>query len=82
MTRTVTLGAPVIPARALPVIDPQSLTHAQQHGRRCAVPNCQRPLADLAYQAGRLPGGKPVMICEDCAPAVDYAESAFGPVAA
>jgi hypothetical protein len=32
------------------------------------VPNCQRLLADLAYQVGRLPGGQPVLVCEDCAP--------------
>lgn len=82
MTRTAILEAPVVPARTLPVIDPRSLNHAQQHGRRCAVPNCQRRLADLAYQAGRLPGGKPVMVCEDCAAMIDYAESAFGPLAA
>lgn len=73
MTRTATLEAPAASARTLPVIDPRSLNRAQRDGRRCAVPNCQRRLADLVYQAGRLPSGKPVLVCEDCAPVIGYA---------
>ena len=68
MTQVATLDAPVAHAQSLPVIDPKPLTRAQRHGRRCAVPNCQRLLADLAYQIGRLPAGQPVLVCEDCAP--------------
>jgi hypothetical protein len=75
MPRTVTLEAPVVEVRTLPVIDPQSLTRDQRDGRRCAVPNCQRRLADMVYQAGRLPCGQPVLVCEDCAPVVSYAVS-------
>jgi hypothetical protein len=72
MTLAATLDAPVTHLHGLPVIDPQSLSPAQQDGQRCAIPNCRRLLADLAYQIGRLPGGKPVLACEDCAPAVRY----------
>ncbi|HEX4060214.1 MAG TPA: hypothetical protein VHY58_04250 [Streptosporangiaceae bacterium] len=61
---------------ALPVIDPQSLTPSQRAGRRCAVPNCRRLLADLVYKVGRLPGGKPVVVCEECAPMIRLAPSA------
>ncbi|MGH3155697.1 MAG: hypothetical protein ACRDNF_03835 [Streptosporangiaceae bacterium] len=68
MTRTAFHGAPVTRASTMPVIDPQSLTPAQRTGRRCAVPNCRRLLSDTVYQVGRLPGGKPVVVCEDCAP--------------
>jgi hypothetical protein len=69
MTRTALLRAPVTPPHTVPVMDPQSLTPAQRAGRRCAVPNCRRLLADLVYKVGRLPNGKPVVVCEDCAPA-------------
>jgi hypothetical protein len=65
---TATLNAPVAQVHRLPVIDPKPLSRAQRRGRRCAVPNCQRLLADLAYQVGCLPGGQPVLVCEDCAP--------------
>ena len=68
VTQAATLKAPVAHAPSMPVIDPQPLSRAQRHGRRCAVPNCQRLLADLAYQVGCLPGGQPVLVCEDCAP--------------
>jgi hypothetical protein len=67
-TPAATLEAPVTRPHGMPVIDPGSLSRAQRHGQRCAVPNCQRLLADLAYQVGRLPGGQPVLVCEDCAP--------------
>lgn len=68
MTQVATADAPVARAQSMPVIDPKPLSRAQRHGRRCAVPNCQRLLADLAYQVGCLPGGQPVLVCEDCAP--------------
>jgi hypothetical protein len=70
MIRTSALDARVTPPHITPVIDPQSLTPAQRDGRRCAVPNCRRLLADLVYQVGRLPNGQPVVVCEDCTPAV------------
>ncbi len=73
MTQAAILDAPVPHTRRLPVIDPGSLSAGQLAGRRCAIPNCRRLLADLVYQIGRLPGGKPVLACEDCAPAVRYA---------
>lgn len=57
---------------SLPVIDPRTLTRAQQDGMRCAVPNCRRLLAAMAYQVGRLPTGEPVLACEDCGPEVSY----------
>jgi hypothetical protein len=62
---------PILDAE-LPTIDPRTLSPAQQDGRRCAVPNCRRPLAGTAYQVGRLPGGEPVMACSDCGPEVCY----------
>jgi hypothetical protein len=68
VTQVAAPDVPVTRAKGLPVIDPRSLTRAQRHGRRCAVPNCQRLLADLAYQIGCLPAGQPVLVCEDCAP--------------
>ena len=72
MSRTGVLNPldPVTPPHIVPVIDPESLTPAQRDGRRCAVPNCRRLLSDLVYQVGRQPNGKPVVVCEDCAPAV------------
>jgi len=70
MTRTGVLHRPLTPAHIMPVIDPQSLTPAQRDGRRCAVPNCRRVLADLVYKVGHLPNGRPVVVCEECAPAV------------
>jgi hypothetical protein len=75
MTRTAILESLVTPPHAMPVIDPQSLTPAQQAGRRCAVPNCRRLLADLVYVVGRLPNGKRVVVCEDCAPAISLTAS-------
>ncbi len=39
---------------------------------RCAVPNCRRLLATMAYQVGRLPTGEPVLACEECGPDVSY----------
>lgn len=68
VTQAAILDAPVTRVQSLPVIDPKPLSRAQRHGRRCAVPNCRRLLADLAYQIGCLPGGQPVLVCEDCAP--------------
>lgn len=65
---TAALDAPVTRTHTMPVIDPSSLSRAQRDGRRCAVPNCRRRLADLAYQIGHLPAGQPVLVCEDCAP--------------
>jgi hypothetical protein len=70
MTPAVVRDAPMTRLSALPVIDPDSLTPAQRAGRRCAVPNCRRLLADLVYKVGRLPGGKPVVVCEECAPMI------------
>jgi len=70
MTRTAALTSPV--THAMPVIDPRSLTCAQLAGRRCAVPNCGRLLAPPAYAVGRLPGGRPVLACAECAPGVRY----------
>ena len=70
MIRTAVLNPPLTPPHAMPVIDPESLTPAQRAGRRCAVPNCRRLLADLVYKVGRLPNGKPVVVCEECAPAI------------
>jgi hypothetical protein len=76
MTRLAAIDAPVTNAPAVPVIDPRSLTRAQQAGQRCAVPNCRRLLADLGYLIGRLPGGRPVVACEDCASMVRFEPSA------
>jgi hypothetical protein len=70
MTRLAALDAPVTLAPTVPVIDPRSLTPAQRAGQRCAVPNCRRLVADVGYLVGRLPGGKPVVACEDCAPMI------------
>lgn len=68
VTQVAAVDTPVAPNHVPPVIDPKSLSRAQRHGRRCAVPNCRRLLADLAYQIGCLPDGRPVLVCEDCAP--------------
>jgi hypothetical protein len=76
MTPTAVRDAPMTRLSALPVIDPESLTAAQRAGRRCAVPNCRRLLSDLVYKVGCLPGGKPVVVCEDCAPVIRLAPSA------
>lgn len=76
MTRAAIRDAALRCVSTLPVIDPESLSPAQRAGRRCAVPNCRRLLADLVYKVGRLPGGKPVVVCEDCAPMVSLAPSA------
>ena len=57
------------PAR---VIDPRSLTPAQLAGGRCAVPNCGRLLAPPAYEVGRLPDGRPVLACAECASGIRY----------
>jgi RNase P subunit RPR2 len=70
MTRGAALDARV--THAVPVIDPRSLTRAQQAGRRCAVPNCGRLLTPPAYEVGRLPDGRPVLACPECAPGVRY----------
>jgi hypothetical protein len=59
-----------------PVIDPDSLSPAQVAGRRCAVPNCRRPLIGKVFMIGRLPSGKPVLVCRDCAPGVSYERTA------
>lgn len=72
MIPTAALGEPATQARTLRLIDPRSLTRGQRAGRRCAVPNCRRLLADLVYQVGRLPDGRPVLACEECAPGVCY----------
>jgi hypothetical protein len=69
MTRTA-LASQMTPV--MPVIDPQSMTRAQLAGLRCAVPNCGRLLAPPAYEVGRLPDGRPVLACPECAPAVRY----------
>lgn len=70
MTRTAARASRV--THVVPVIDPRSLTRAQVAGRRCAVPNCGRLLAPPAYEVGRLPDGRPVLACPECAPAVRY----------
>lgn len=70
MTRTAVLDAGV--THAVPIIDPRSLTLAQLSGKRCAIPNCRRVLAAPAYEVGRLPDGRPVLACQECAPAVRY----------
>lgn len=70
MTRTAALASQV--THVMPVIDPRSLTRAQLAGRRCAVPNCGRRLAPPAYEVGRLPDGRPVLACPECAPRVKY----------
>jgi hypothetical protein len=56
------------------VIDPATLTRAQRAGRRCAIPNCRRPLFrhDPEHLAGHLPDGSPVRVCSDCAPVVSF----------
>jgi hypothetical protein len=58
--------------RAVRVIDPRSLTGAQLAGGRCAVPNCGRLLAPPAYEVGRLPDGRPVLACAECALGIRY----------
>jgi hypothetical protein len=67
-------ATPINEGPSLPVIDPRTLSRAQQDGMRCAVPNCQRLLAAVAvaYQVGRLPTGEPVLACEECGPDVSY----------
>jgi hypothetical protein len=70
MTRKAALESPV--TYTMPVIDPRSLTRAQLAGRRCAVPNCGRLLAPPTYEVGRLPDGRSVLACAECAPAVGY----------
>ena len=70
MTRTAALASRV--THVMPVIDPRSMTRAQLAGRRCAVPNCGRLLAPPAYEVGRLPDGRPVLACPECAPGVRY----------
>jgi hypothetical protein len=75
MSRTAVLDSLVTPPHSMPVIDPESLTPAQRAGRRCAVPNCRSLLADLVYEVGCLPNGKPVVVCEVCAPAIKLTPS-------
>jgi RNase P subunit RPR2 len=70
MIRRAALGARV--THTMPVIDPQSLTRAQLVSSRCAVPNCRRLLAPPTYQVGRLPDGRPVLACAECAPGIRY----------
>ena len=72
--REMTRWAAVDPrmTHAMPVIDPRSLTRGQLAGRRCVVPNCGRLLAPPAYEVGRLPDGRPVLACAECAPQVRY----------
>jgi hypothetical protein len=70
MTRWAALDVRV--THAVPVIDPRSLTRTQLAGSRCAVPNCGRLLAPPAYEVGRLPDGRPVLACAECAPGVRY----------
>jgi hypothetical protein len=72
MTRSAPLDGPEMIA---PMIDPDSLNRAQIAGRRCAVPNCRRPLIGKVFMIGRLPGGRPVLACRDCAPGVSYQRS-------
>ena len=76
LARPAVRGEAMARVSRLPVIDPESLTAAQRAGRRCAVPNCRRLLADLVYKVGRLPGGRPVVVCEECAPMISLAPSA------
>jgi RNase P subunit RPR2 len=78
MTTAAALDAPA--THAVPVIDPRSLTRAQRASKRCAVPNCGRRLVPPAYAVGRLPDGRPVLACAECAPGVGY-EQAAGHVA-
>jgi hypothetical protein len=49
-----------------------ALTRAQLVSSRCAVPNCRRLLAPPTYQVGRLPDGRPVLACAECAPGIRY----------
>jgi hypothetical protein len=73
------LGARV--ARSLPLIDPRSLSRRQRAGRRCAVPNCRRPFTQgRAARVGRLPDGRPVLACAQCAPAVAFEPASAGSV--
>lgn len=61
----------MISAAPLPLIDPATLTPAQQDGKRCAVPNCHRLLLlGDSFTAGRLPDGRVVRVCMECAGAV------------
>jgi hypothetical protein len=71
MMRTATLDAQV--TSGLPLIDPHSLTATQCAGQRCAVPNCRRRLVHRQTGVvGRLPDGRPVLACDECAPAVIF----------
>jgi len=64
------LDAPVTHG-ALPLIDLATLSPAQIAGKRCAVPNCHRPLLlGDSFTAGRLPDGRVVRVCVECAGAV------------
>ncbi|HEY1915394.1 MAG TPA: hypothetical protein VGH27_07440 [Streptosporangiaceae bacterium] len=72
MTRLAPLDGSEMPEMIAPLIDPDSLNRAQIAGRRCAVPNCRRPLIGKVFMIGRLPGGRPVLACRDCAPCVSY----------
>lgn len=80
MARTAVLDAAA--THAVPVIDPGSLTLAQLSGRRCAVPNCRRLLPASACEVGRLPDGRPVLACRECASGVRYELAEQRPVRA
>jgi hypothetical protein len=80
MTGTTALDART--TSALPVIDPWSLTRAQLSGRRCAIPNCRRLLGGPVRAVGRLPGGRPVVACQECAAGVAYGSTGLSPIAA
>lgn len=84
MTATAMLDQAV--THAAPFIDPQSLSRGQRAGRRCAVPNCRRRLGELSYVVGRLPTGRLVLACPECASGISFETAdglrliaAFGP---
>jgi hypothetical protein len=61
------------PPTWLPLISPAFLSPGQISGRRCAVPNCRRPIFLAAsFTAGVLPDGRSVRVCLECAPGVRY----------
>ena len=50
------------------VFDPEPLTAAQRNGRACVA--CRKRWPRPRIRVGRLPDGRAVMACEDCAPVV------------
>ncbi|RCG32438.1 hypothetical protein DQ384_02725 [Sphaerisporangium album] len=59
---------PTATARLNLTFDPEDLTGPQRDGDACVV--CHKKWPRPRVRVGRLPGGAPVMACEDCAKAL------------